>query len=383
MKKFYDVIIIGAGAAGLFAALNALNAKKSVLIFEMGSEPARKVAASGGGRCNITNMAAKYDRYFGNNPDFVRGALSRFTPEDMIDWCKKHNIKLNEKTAGRFFCTDGANAVVNALRQDTRNADFVFDAKITDVQQLNDGTFAVNEYNAKSVIVATGGISFPTLGVSDDGYKIAKKFGHKIVPVRPALCALKISGAIADLAGITLDAEIKIGKSVISDSLLITHFGIGGPLAYRASLHDLKNGFYLNLLPEIDVLQWLKDAKHTAGKKNVASVLAEKLPVRIAKHLSAKYQQNIADLPDSELNKIANNISNICIEGTMVALYGMSAAEVVRGGIDTRDVSSKTMESKLCSGLFFAGEVLDIAGDLGGFNLHWAWASGKVAGENA
>lgn len=378
MKK-YDVIIIGAGAAGLSAAISALDLGKRVLVLEMGSSPARKVAASGGGRCNITNADVKFDRYFGTNPDFVRAALSRVTPDDILSWCKKHRLELEEKTTGRYFCADGAMAVVNALMNDAKQATIKYNTNITDIKKI-DNLFIVNDFVAKSVIVATGGTSFATLGVSDAGMKIATGFGHKIVPVRPALCALKIAGAQSELAGISLDAEIKIGKKVLRDSMLITHFGIGGPLAYRASLYDLSNGFYLNLMPKVDVLQFLKDKKKQSGKKNLSSVLAEQLPQRIAKIIANKDGRNIADMPDKELEEIAQKISNYFVGGEKISWHGLSSAEVVRGGVDTHEISSKTMESKLCSGLFFVGEVLDIAGDLGGFNLHWAWASGHIAG---
>lgn len=380
--KQYDVIIIGAGAAGLSAAGVALGAGKRVLVLEMGNTPARKVAISGGGRCNITNADANVARYFGKNPDFVRGALSRYTPYDVLQWCKNHNLKIEEKTTGRFFCADGAGAVVQALIQDSQDADIRYDTQVSDVKKIND-MFVVNGFSAPSIIVATGGISWGAAGVSEAGYKIAKKFGHKIVPVRPALCALKISGANPDLAGITLDAEITIGKRTLRDSLLLTHFGIGGPLAYRASVNNLSDGFYLNLLPDIDVAEYLKKQKNLCGNKSIISVLSDILPKRIVKKIIGVNIKNIADISYKEIEQIAQKISKIFIPSDKMRLHGLSAAEVVRGGVDTEDISSKTMESKLCSGLFFAGEVLDVAGDLGGFNLQWAWASGYVAGTNA
>ena len=207
----YDVIIIGAGAAGLFAAKSALARGKRVAILEMGDTPARKVMASGGGRCNITNDAVSHSRYFGKNPDFVRGALSRVTPGDIINWAHEHNIQLVEKTSGRYFCADGADAVVNALMDDTNGADFINNTCVKSVTKSGEIFNVVTNnktYTAKSVIVATGGISFPTLGVSDIGYKIAKSFGHKIVPVRPALCAIATPTFPTEFAGISLDAEI-------------------------------------------------------------------------------------------------------------------------------------------------------------------------------
>ncbi|MBR2412275.1 MAG: aminoacetone oxidase family FAD-binding enzyme [Alphaproteobacteria bacterium] len=384
--KQYDVIIIGAGAAGLFAAKSALSRGRRVAIFEMGNTPARKVMASGGGNCNITNADVSYSRYFGMNPNFVRGALSRVTPDDIIKWANEHHIKLIEKTPGRYFCADGANVVVDALMQDTKSADFIYNTCVTSVTK-SDNLFRVTAQNktyiAQSVIVATGGVSFPTLGVSDTGYKIAKSFGHKIVPVRPALCAIATPTFPTEFAGISLDAEIAIGKNRVHDSLLFTHFGVGGPAAYRASLHDITDGIVINLLPNVNLYKTFDDYKRTNGRKTPIGILGEYLPHKIAKWIVGENTRNIADIKNSDIEQIINRIQNIHIPANQIKLHGMQSAEVVRGGVDTNEVSSKTMESKLCPGIFWCGEVLDIAGDLGGFNLHWAWASGYVAGQNA
>lgn len=381
-NKKYDVIIVGAGAAGLCAGAAALNRGKSVLIIDMGCTPARKVVASGGGRCNITNTNANHTRYFGENPNFVRGALARRTPLDILEWAKRHKIKLVEKEPGRYFCDAGSQAVVDALIQDVRGADIKYNCTVDTVTKSGN-LFYINDYCASSLIIATGGTSFGALGATDAGYKIAKSFGHKIVPVRPALCAMAISGANPELAGITLNATIKIGKNQVHDSLLITHFGIGGPAAYRASLYDITDGIHINLAPRVDVLQVLRDAKKSHGKKSIATILGEILPSRIAKSIATDNNRNIADIKDTDLKIVADRVQNIFIPRDNIKYHSLASAEVVRGGISTDDVSSKTMESKLCPGLFFAGEVLDIAGDLGGFNLQWAWASGYVAGMNA
>ena len=378
----YDVIIIGAGAAGLSAAGVLVARGKRVVVFDMGKTPGRKIMASGGGRCNITNLAARYDRYFGENRDFVRSAVSRVSPRDILEWADLHSIKLVEKSAGQYFCADGAGVVLNALMDDARGVDFVYNTPVSKVEKNGDD-FVVNGCVARSVIVATGGTSFGALGVSDVGYKIAKQFGHKIIPVRPALCALSYVGAPSELAGISLDAQISIGKNVVRDSLLFTHFGIGGPAAYRASLYDIHDGVYIDLLPDVNVLDELRKAKMTQGKKSVAGVLGQWLPARVAKWVAGDESRNIADVKDSEIKQIAERVSKMNVPGDKIEYHGLASAEVVRGGVDTNEVSSKTMESKLRSGLFFVGEVLDIAGDLGGFNLHWAWASGRVAGENA
>lgn len=380
--KIYDTIIIGAGAAGLMAVAQLAHRKKSILILDMGTEPARKIAVSGGGNCNFTNMRADYPRYFGKNPRFVMSALNQFSPNDMLNWVKRHNIKYIEKEPGRFFCKDGADKIVQALIQDIKTVQIKHNTKVIDVDKT-DNKFTVatdhGEFMATSIIVATGGISYPHLLVSDIGHKIAKKFGHKIEPVRPALCAIKTNSFDSDLAGISLPVEIKIGKQKISDDLLFTHFGIGGPAAYRASLFDAKE-FTIDFTPNIDVFEKLKLAKQKNGKKSVSNIIATFLPNKLA-HFLCDDTRNIADLRDTELKQIANSIKQFEIKN--IKLIGLQSAEVTAGGISVDKISSKTMESKLCSGLYFVGECLDITGDLGGFNLQWAFSSGFVAGNNA
>ena len=385
MVKQYDVVIIGAGASGLMAASVALSRGKTVAVIEMGGRPARKVAVSGGGNCNLTNTDANYTRYFGENPNFVRGALARFSPYDMLEWASQHKIKLYEKTTGRFFCTNGARVVVDALIKDANGVDFLWNTDVLDVSYNSQFCIKTSKYDlyANSVIVATGGTSFPTLGVSEIGLKIAQKFGHKIVPPRPGLCGLVIKNAISDLAGISIKAQITIGKNKINDDLLCTHFGLGGPLAYRASLYDLGNGITINMIPDINLYEVLKSAKKTDGRKKILSILSEYIPIRIAKYIANDNRKNIADIKDSELQQIAFCVQKTHISGDKIKRHGLSSAEVVCGGVSTDYISSKTMESKLCKGLFFAGEVMDVAGDLGGFNLQWAWSSGFVAGSNA
>ncbi|MBQ2017422.1 MAG: aminoacetone oxidase family FAD-binding enzyme [Alphaproteobacteria bacterium] len=378
----YDIIIIGAGAAGLSAAATALARGRRVAVFDMGTSPARKVLASGGGRCNITNTAAGYDRYAGNNPNFVRGALSRVSPRDVLDWATEHGIGLHEKTPGRYFCNDGAGVVVDALLRDAHGADFFYNQTVSEIKKSGD-IFQVNSAFARAVIIATGGISFGTLGVSDAGYKIAKQFGHKIAPVRPALCALNVAGIPSDFAGISIDAEITIGKRRFSDSLLLTHSGIGGPLAYRVSLFDIQNGFTINWVPDVNILDIFKKIKQQNGRKTITGIISEYLPTRIARWVVGNDTRNVADVKDTELIKTSEQIHRYKIPAGNAKYHSMTSAEVTFGGVDTNEISSKTMESKLCPGLFFAGEVIDVTGDLGGFNLQWAWASGRVAGMNA
>ncbi len=383
--KNADVIIIGAGAAGLVAAAAATAHGQRVIVLDMGNAPARKVAVSGGGRCNFTNTAAAVDRYFGNNPNFVRGALSRVRPNDILDWARGHNLDWFEKTPGQYFCSNGAAAVVRALMRDARDAEIIFNTTARGATWV-DGKFVIDadngEYTATSVIIATGGTSFATHGVSDIGYKIAKHFGHKIVPPRPALCGIATDVFGAVLAGISQMATIRVGRTQITDSLLFTHFGIGGPATYRATVRNLDDDIHIDLAPGTDVYMYLKHAKQTNGKKSLKSLLTGVLPTRVAEHFAGDDTRNIADYRDNDIRAIGTAVNDTVISRGTFRLHNLASAEVVRGGIDTREISSKTMESVLRPGLYFAGEVMDVAGDLGGFNLHWAWASGRVAGQN-
>lgn len=385
MKK-YDVIIIGAGASGIFSAIYALARGRRVAILDMGDVPLRKVMISGGTRCNFTNTAASRNRYFGENPDFVRSAIAQFTPFDMLDWVAQHHIQTIQKAAGQYFCADGAVAITNALINSVTSADLYTNTAVTGIDKKNQ-LFSVETargtFSAESVIIATGGVSFPNTGVSDIGYKIAKQFGHKIIPVRPALCAIATNMFSSDLAGISMPVEITIGKEKFTDFVLFTHFGIGGPATYRATVRDISSGIHINLMPGVDIYNLLRAAKKSDGRRSVQSVLSQYMPNRIARWIAQDNTKNIADFKDSDLKQIATKISDIFIPRDKIKLHGMQSAEVVCGGIATDAISSKTMESKICPGLFFVGEVLDVAGDLGGFNLHWAWASGYVAGQNA
>lgn len=385
MQK-YDVIIIGGGAAGLTAARCAVARGRRTPVLDMGTAPARKVAASGGGRCNFTNDAAARNRYFGENPDFVRGALSRVTPADVLDWARTHNIKWTEKTPGQYFCATGAGDIVRALVADVGAGRIMQHVNVSDVQ-FADGFFSVTTnggtFKSTSVIVASGGITFPVLGVSDIGYKIAKSFGHRIVPIRPALCAIKTDMFSSDLAGISIPVDVSVAGESFSDSLLFTHSGVGGPAIYRATVRNNDGDIIINLMPGMDTFELLRTARRTTGRKSVPTILSEYIPLRVARWIVRDAaDKNIADLRDVTLRQIAAHINRIIIPRDAYKYHGTPSAEVTRGGVATDAVSSKTMESKLRPGLFFAGEVLDIAGDLGGFNLHWAWASGTVAGQN-
>ncbi|MBR3147794.1 MAG: aminoacetone oxidase family FAD-binding enzyme [Alphaproteobacteria bacterium] len=381
MKK-YDVIIVGAGASGLVAAAQLVQRKKNVLIIDMGNSPARKVAISGGGKCNFTNLAADFNHYFGKNPRFVCSALARWTPNNTLNWVRAHKIAVYEKEPGRYFCKNGSEDIINALLRDIGNPDIKYNTSVKNIEKNDDKFFVQTtkgDFWAKSIIIATGGLSYPHLGVSNIGHQIAKKFGHKIEPVRPALCAIKTKSLSSELSGISLQAEITINKKKIKDDLLFTHFGIGGPVAYRATLYG-GSEMTINFAPDKNVLELLKSVKKENGKRTVANILSEILPNRLARFLCDD-TRHIADLRDNELKQIATKVNSFVIDDA--SAIGMQSAEVTFGGVSTEQISSKTMESKLCNGLYFTGEVIDITGDLGGYNLQWAFSSGFVAGLNA
>lgn len=380
--KIYYTVIIGCGAAGLMAAAQLQSRKKSVLIIDMGNTPARKIAVSGGGNCNFTNTHADETHYFGKNSRFVKSALAQFTPVNTLNWVKAHKIKYIEREPGRYFCQNGADDIVNALLQDIKNTEIKYNTDVIDIEKSDD-KFTIKtdkgDFYAKSVIVANGGISYPHLQVSNIGHKIAKKFGHRIEPVRPALCAIKTQAFDSNLAGISLPVEIIINKHKITDSLLFTHFGIGGPAVYRATLINPKE-MTINFAPNIKVFELLKSSKQTNGKKSVVNIIGEILPNKLARFL-CKDTRNIADLRDDELKQIADKINRFEIrDGTA---SGFQSAEVTMGGVAVDKISSKTMESQICPGLYFSGETMDITGDLGGYNIQWAFSSGFVAGNNA
>ena len=385
MKK-YDVIIIGAGAAGLAAAAMTTARGRRTAILDMGPHPARKVRVSGGGRCNITNMAAGRDRYFGNNPDFVRGAIARVTPTDILEWARRHQLHPAETDPGRYFCDAGAAAVVDALIHDAAGADIYYDTPVTSVTSTDSGFIVQTThgpYGAARLIVATGGVSYPNLGVSDIGYRVAKQFGHRVCPPRPGLVAMNTKMFSSQLAGISMPVDIRIGRAVVSDAILMTHNGIGGPAAYRASLYDLTDGIQIDFCPGIDIAEFIRSARLQNGRRTLAGILGTQIPVKMAKWLAGDTgPKNIADMTRDDIAAVATRVNRFAIPHDAISRAPLTGAEVTFGGVDTRDISSKTMESKLTPGLFFVGEVLDVTGDLGGFNLHWAWASGRIAGQS-
>ena len=386
--KHFDAIIIGAGASGMMCTATALKRGKKVAVIEHNSKPLQKVFISGGGKCNFTNLSASQEHYFSSNPNFCISALKQFSPQDMLNFVHNHKIQTYQKTPGQFFCQKSSVFLINVLLSETSSATFFYNTVFKDFIITPKG-FIVSTNKEKiscnSLVISSGGLSYTNLGASSIGYNIAEKYGHSIVPCSPALVPLNLDSSIMKdlikLQGISLPVEITINKHIIKDDLLFTHFGLSGPAILQASIY-WKKGIPLNInfLPHQNVFSLLKSLKNHS-KQKINTVFKAYFPQKfINNFLTESSSFYLAETPDKKLLEISSKINNWTI--TPISARGYKSAEVTKGGIDTKNISSQTMESKLIKNLYFTGEVLDITGDLGGFNLQWAFSSGYVAGKN-
>ena len=407
----FDVVIIGAGAAGLFCAGVAGQAGLKVLIIDHSDKVAEKIRISGGGRANFTNKDVSPANFLSENPHFCRSALSRYTPRDFIALMDKHDIPHHEKHKGQLFCDNSAQDLIDMLLKECEAGGVQrwqpcqvqeikeISSNTTDLEHKNDSSrriYCLNSYEINSnlgmiktasIVIATGGLSIPKIGATDFGYRVAKQFKLRMVEPRPALVPLTFDGdawlPYANLAGLALPVVIETGvkkskpneKAVFSEDLLFTHKGLSGPAVLQISSFWRENStIRLNLAPNIDVLTLLQQSK-TRSHKLLANELANLVPSRLADAWTSTdlaLQRPMSDVPDKALTQLAQRLSNW--ELTPTGTEGYKKAEVTLGGVDTRDVSSQTMESKQ-PGLYFIGEVLDVTGWLGGYNFQWAWAS--------
>ncbi len=388
MKK-YDAIIIGAGASGLFCAISAISRKKSVLILDHVSQAGQKIKISGGGRCNFTNLNATYENYVSKNPKFCISALSQFTPHDFFDLIKKNKISYTEKKSGQLFCKNSSIDIINMLVNELgEKTELKLNTTIKSVEKINNHfEIQTNDetFESKSVVIATGGLSFKKLGASDFGYKIAKQFGHKIIQQFPALDSFILSqqDLFKNLFGISLPVNISCRKKSFTDDLLFTHKGISGPAVLQVSSYWKKGDeIYIDFSPKYDLYDLLKNEKKQRNKRQLLNILSRVFSRRFSSIIIEKFSLSkpLAEMKDVQLKKLADQLHNWKI--IPLKTQGYDTAEITRGGVDTNEISSKTMESKKISNLYFIGEVLDVAGHLGGYNLQWAWSSGFVAGQN-
>ncbi len=389
----YDIIVLGAGAAGLFSAIEAGKRGRSVCVIDHAKKPAEKVRISGGGRCNFTNVNTHPSRFISQNPHFCKSALKQYTQHDFIARVDQQGIKYHEKTLGQLFCDDSATEIIQMLLDDcaANNVEIRLSTEITGVSK-RDTEFLVQtslgNMHCESLIVATGGLSIPKMGATPFAYELAKQFGLNIIDPRPGLVPFMFGGELlaemSELSGVSVRARIDTGEIAFDEAMLFTHRGLSGPAALQASSYWLPgNEIEVNLAQRVDVLAALKKGREEAPKKKLASVLETFLPSRLAQSIAEQTYASfrMADLSNAKLEEIAKRISAWRLKP--VGTEGYRTAEVTIGGIDTNDLSSKTMEAKNVAGLFFIGEAVDVTGWLGGYNFQWAWSSGYVAGQNA
>ncbi len=387
----FDVIVIGAGAAGMMCAATAGQRGKRVLLIDHYHKLGEKIRISGGGRCNFTNIHTRPENFLSRNAHFCRSALARYTPADFIKLVEKHGIKYHEKTLGQLFCDDSAVDIIRMLKDecDQGQVKWRLPCAVEGVAREADRYLvhtAQGPVSAGALVIATGGLSVPKIGATPFGYKLAEQFGLPIVPPRPALVPLSFDPQTleryGDLSGLSLDAEVRCHGGRFREAVLLTHRGISGPAILQISSYwqdgPATEPVHINLLPDAGQAQWLREQRHAKAQFN--NLLAEVLPKRFAQQWSEAHG----------LVKPANQLSDRGYEDAVAALedwavkpsgtLGYNKAEVTLGGVDTHALSSKTMEANDVKGLYFVGEVVDVTGHLGGFNFQWAWASGTAAG---
>ena len=393
MSLKYNVIIIGAGAAGLMSAIEAGKRGRKVLLVDHSKKIGEKIRISGGGRCNFTNINSEPSKFISKNPKFIISALSQYTQNDFIKLIKKHNIKFHEKKLGQLFCDESAQQIIDMLLLECRLANVTLKKEIiiTDIDKQGDQytvTVGSDKYSCDSLVVATGGLSIPKIGASKFGYEIAKKFNLNIVEPLPALVPLtfseKILSICKELSGLSLEALVSFNKAFFKEGMLFTHRGLSGPSILQISSYwKLGSNIKINLSPKLDIFKILEGKKTSSPKQDISIIISEILPKRLAYIICKEngVNGNICELSNELLIRLGNSINSWII--TPTGSEGYRTAEVTLGGIDTNEISSKTMMSIKNPGLFFIGEVVDVTGHLGGYNFQWAWSSGFVAGQYA
>lgn len=393
MTKTYDIIVLGAGAAGMMAAIEAGKRGRTVLVVDHAQNPGEKIRISGGGRCNFTNTNTRPDRFISGNPKFAVSALSRYTPQRFIELVRSYNIAFHEKTLGQLFCDGSSVQIVNLLTSELgkAGAKLQLGAEIEGVVKTEAG-FAIRlptgEITATSLIIATGGKSIPKMGATGLAYKLAEHFGLAVTETRPALVPLtfepRILERLSPLSGIAVDATVTANKKTFREAMLFTHRGLSGPSILQISSYWREgDAITLDLLPDHDVAGALRQARHNTPKLALQSVLTEVLPKRLAQMLGEDIglPGMIGDFSDKKIDTAAAAITRWTLKPT--GSEGYRTAEVTLGGIDTKGLNSTTMEARTVPGLYFIGEAVDVTGWLGGYNFQWAWASGWAAGQVA
>ena len=388
--RSFDVVVIGAGAAGMMCAATAGQRGRSVLIIDHAEAPGKKIRISGGGRCNFTNIHTTPQSFLSQNPKFAISALRRYRPADFVALVERYGIAYHEKTLGQLFCDGSAQQVIDMLLDEMDAGGVALELGVgVDAIELRDNGYilrmADGPVTCTSVVVATGGKSIPKMGATGFAYQVAAQFNVPVIEPRPGLVPLTFEPGMLErlrpLAGVSVDARFSHGKTAFREGLLFTHRGLSGPSILQISSYWREGSFVaIDLAPQTDVGQWLAEARARNGKQSVLNALAEILPRRVAELVVAEagVSGNLADLGRKALDAIITAVSSWRVKP--VGTEGYRTAEVTLGGIDTAALSSTDMQVKAVPGLYFIGEAVDVTGWLGGYNFQWAWASGKAAG---
>jgi len=396
LKQVWDVIVLGAGAAGLMCALTAGKRGKRVLVLEKSNKVGKKILMSGGGRCNFTNLYTEPDNFLSNNPHFCKSAISRYTQWDFIELVNRYQIPHHEKALGQLFCDNSSKDILAALLDECQSASVTIKtlANINTVEKSSHFklTGSIDDHavnlTCDSLIVATGGLSIPSLGGSDFGYQIAKQFGHLVLPLRAGLVPFTFTDGFKllseKLSGSSVPASVTVDNQTFNENILFSHRGLSGPAILQISSywHEGKS-ISIDILPTFDAFQYLQDEKQNKPKLLLRNILSQQLPRKLVLELEQLWWPNekekpFAQMNDHLLNTIAKNLNAWQLKPA--GTEGYRTAEVTLGGLDTNELSSKTMMSNKVDQLYFIGEVVDVTGHLGGFNFQWAWSSGYAAG---
>jgi predicted Rossmann fold flavoprotein len=392
-ENHFDALIVGAGAAGLMCALAAGQRGRRVLVIERANRVGKKILMSGGGRCNFTNTGAGPGNFLSANPHFCKSALARYTPNDFIAMVDRHRIAWHEKELGQLFCDDSSKQIVRMLLDECASAGVRIETGCT-IERVRHGDAGFHldtragAFSAPALVVASGGLSIPSMGASGFGYELARQFGLRVLPTRAGLVPLTLSGThqerLADLAGVALPVEARCNGAAFRNFMLLTHRGISGPAILQvSSFWQPGDDLRIDLLPGEDACAWLHEQRAQRPAGELRTALAERMPKRFAQRLCEHWFESkpLRQYRDAELKAIAGLLSGwpLVASGT----EGYRTAEVTLGGVDTDELSSATMQSRRMPGLYFIGEVVDVTGHLGGYNFQWAWASGQAAGAAA
>jgi predicted Rossmann fold flavoprotein len=388
-----DVVVIGAGAAGMMCAVEAGKRGRSVLIVEHAESAGKKIRISGGGRCNFTNSRSAPENFLSQNPQFCISALRRYTASDFIALVDRYGIAYHEKTLGQLFCDGSAQQIIDLLLAEMAEAkaELRLETSVTAVEKTDEGFLLTlspsgHQVHCRSLVVATGGKSIPKMGATDFGYRLASRFGVPVIETRPALVPFtfdeRMLARLKPLAGIGVPSRVRCGDTAFDEAMLFTHRGLSGPAILQISSYWREGQeIVISLLPSTDVFDMLRTARAANGRQMLGTVLSEHLPKRVARMIVEDLDTvgTLAELSDAKLRAIADHVNSWRVRP--LGSEGYRTAEVTLGGIDTRALDSRTMAVKVVPGLYFIGEVVDVTGWLGGYNFQWAWSSGWCAGQ--